>query len=97
MSDGQLALALSTSAPTAPPFRPGPSDPEMWAAVLHQDGRDRLGALLEERHGTDAAAKLADLDAFQPPHIYAAPKGAGHWAGWMNLLEHRLTEEVGRT
>ena len=91
MSQLELDFAVPTPTRTPPPFRREASDPEMWAAVLHEDGFERLSALLAERHPHDLGARVSALRNFEAPHAYAAPREAAAWAGWMNILEHRYT------
>lgn len=74
-----------------PAFRPSPSDAEMWEAVLHPEGYHRLVQLLEQRHGGNRAAKIADLRTFRAPHIYVGERETAGWSGWMNLLEYRYS------
>lgn len=78
-------------AAAGPPIRREPSDPELWEAVLHPDGYRRTEALLDRRHGDDAAAKLAGLRAFRAPNRYqTTDPRSEHWAGWMVVLESKL-------
>lgn len=65
----------------------GPSDPELWDALLHPDGRARVARLLERRHGTDRAAMRRDLDAFRPPNpIRHSWRPEPQWAGTLAVL-----------
>lgn len=77
-----------------PAFRPHPSDPEIWDAVMHRDGWTRLPALLERRHPGDPAAQLEDLRLFEPPDRWTTTDETKAWAGCIILTLHHLEEEV---
>jgi len=78
-----------------PARRLTPSDPEIWEAVMHPDGRARLRELMESRHGGSREAVVRDLEGFLPPTCFrdaACEMGGsgGHWRGWIHLVHHEF-------